>query len=167
MNKKTSFLTKSALVGALYVVLTLSGLGISFGVIQFRFSEALCILPVFSPTAIWGLFAGCIISNAVSVGLGATMVIDIFVGSVATLLGAIFTYYLRNIRFKNLPLLSLLPPVIFNALLVGAELALFILPDVAFWYSALSIGLSELIVMVCLGLPLFSLINKTNLFKEQ
>lgn len=82
------------MIAALYVVLTYitNLLGLASGTIQVRFSEALCILPVFTPAAIPGLFIGCLISNLITGGI----IWDIIFGSIATLLGALGTYFLRK-----------------------------------------------------------------------
>ena len=91
------FLVQSAMIAAIYVVLTIVFAPISFGQIQFRIAEALTILPAFTPAAIPGLFVGCLIGNI----LGGAILPDIIVGSMATLLGAIFTYlfFIMDIRF--------------------------------------------------------------------
>lgn len=103
--------TTAAMIAALYVVFTLisSAMGLSSGVIQLRFSEAFTILPIFFPSAVWGLFGGCILANLLS---GAALW-DIVIGSLATLFGAIGTYYLRK-----KPLLAFLPPVFFNTVMI-------------------------------------------------
>ncbi len=87
-NKGTQFLTEAAVIGAIYVVLTLLFAPLSYGEIQIRFSEALTILPFFTPAAIPGLFVGCIIANL----FGGAIPVDIIFGSIATLIGAVFTY---------------------------------------------------------------------------
>ena len=87
-NKNTMFLVQAAAIGAIYVVLTLLFAPLSYGEVQVRFSEALTILPYFTPAAIPGLFVGCILSNL----LGGAIPVDIIFGSIATLIGAIFTY---------------------------------------------------------------------------
>ena len=94
MNKKVLYLVHGAVIAALYVVLTLlaNALGLANYAIQVRFSEALTILPVFTPAAIPGLFLGCIISNT----LTGCMLLDIIFGSIATLIGAAGTWLLRN-----------------------------------------------------------------------
>ena len=111
-KSKSLFLSYSAVIAALYVVLTfLSNIfGLSFGIIQFRFSEILAILPIFSFTAVPGLTIGCLISNI----LFGCPVWDIILGSVATLLGALGTHYIS----KKSYILSLLPPIFSNALII-------------------------------------------------
>ena len=81
-NKKVLFAVQAAMIAALYVVLTYitNLLGLASGTIQVRFSEALCILPVFTPAAIPGLFIGCLISNLITGGI----IWDIIFGSIAT-----------------------------------------------------------------------------------
>ena len=91
-NKGTLFLVQAALIAAVYVVLTLVFAPFSYGEIQVRISEALTILPFFTPAAIPGLFVGCILANL----LGGAIPLDIAFGSIATLIGAVFTYKLRN-----------------------------------------------------------------------
>lgn len=110
-NPKTLFITKAALIAALYVALTLlsASLNLAFGPIQLRFAEALCVLPAFTPAAVPGLFVGCILANL----LGGAIPLDVVFGSLATLLGALGTYSLRK-----RPLLSLIPPVIANTAIV-------------------------------------------------
>ena len=113
MNKKTSkvrFLALSAVIAALYAVLTYAAaaMNLAFGAVQFRFSEALTVLPAFTPAAIPGLAVGCLISNLAS-PLG---VVDWVFGTLATLLAGIFSYLVRNIRWKEIPVLAPLPPVI-------------------------------------------------------
>lgn len=122
MNKKTSkvrFLALSAVIAALYAVLTYAAaaMNLAFGAVQFRFSEALTVLPAFTPAAIPGLAVGCLISNLAS-PLG---VVDWVFGTLATLLAGIFSYLVRNIRWKEIPVLAPLPPVIFNALIVALK----------------------------------------------
>ena len=106
---KPIFITQAAMVAAVYVVLTLIFAPISFSEVQVRISEALTILPFFTPAAVPGLFIGCIIAN----GLGGAILPDIIFGSIATLLGAIGTYLLRKNRW-----LAPLPPIISNAIIV-------------------------------------------------
>ena len=109
-NKKSVYLlTQGAAIAAIYIVLTLIFATISFGPVQFRISEALCVLPFFTPAAIPGLFIGCLLSNL----LAGAITMDVIFGSLATLIGAVGSYALRRNRF-----LVLLPPIISNAVIV-------------------------------------------------
>ena len=126
LSKNVQYLTLGAMIAAAYTVLTLlaAALNLAYGEVQFRFSEALTILPVFTPAAVPGLAVGCLISN-----LGSPFgVIDWVFGTLATLLGALLTRALRNVRFKNIPYLAPLPPVLVNALIVGGVIT-FLLPE--------------------------------------
>lgn len=105
----TAFITRAAAIAAVYVVLTLVFAPISYGEIQVRISEALTILPYFTPAAVPGLFIGCLIANIT----GGAIIWDVIFGSIATLLGAIGTYRLKQNRW-----LAPLPPIISNTLIV-------------------------------------------------
>ena len=164
MKQSTRQLTVSALIAAFYAIFTLSSsaLGLAYGPVQFRLSEALTVLPVFSPAAVPGLVIGCVLSNITSpYGL-----VDICFGALATLLAALCTRFFRKVQIKGLPILSLSMPVIFNAVIVGAEIAV-LLPDatvqakwVAFFYNALTVGLGEAAVCFGLALPFYIIIKK-------
>ena len=144
LNKRTLYLCYGALVAALYVALTfLSGLlGLDSGVIQIRFSEALCILPIFMPSSIWGLTIGCFISNIL---VGAHPV-DMIVGPLATLIGALGTYALRRIKW-----LAPLPAVLSNLLIIPFVLAYAYKIDQAIPLMMLTVGLGELISVYVIG----------------
>lgn len=164
-NQKTVFLIQSSMIAAIYTVITLAISPLSFGANQIRFSEALAVLPVLTPAAIPGLTIGCIISN-----LGSPNgLIDIIMGSTATLLSAILTSLCRKIKFKNLPLLSMAFPVLFNAVIIGLEITLF-LPENAeasgFIPISLSVAFGEFISCYVIGIPLFLALKNTRLFNE-
>lgn len=148
MNRKGSVprLTRGALIAALYVAMTyLSSLfGLSSGVIQFRISEALTILPVFMPEAIPGLFVGCVLSNLMTAGAHP---LDIVFGSVATLIGAVLTYLLRRLP-PRLAWIAAVPPIIANAVIVPFVLMLAYGSEGSYLYFMLTVGLGEL---VCAG----------------
>lgn len=166
-NKKIINLVHGALIAAVYAAATYlsAGLGIAYGPIQFRFSEALTVLSLFTPAAIPGLTIGCIIGN-LSSPFGAW---DIVFGSLATLLAALFARKLRNIKIKELPLLSIVMPVIFNALIVGAEITLLMPTNeanlAAFAVAALEVGAGELVVCLAGGIPIYHALKKTKIFK--
>ena len=168
MNNKSKYtrLVQGAMIAALYTVTTLVLAPLSFGPIQFRASEALTVMPLFTASAVPGLTVGCILSNAVGAATGANIAgwLDVLLGSVATLLAAVCTRMLRHIEFKGIPLPALLPPVIFNALIVGGELSLFIPDGDPFWFCALTVGVGELGVLLILGIPLVLAMKKTKFF---
>ncbi len=146
-NKNVLRLTQAAMIAAIYVVLTyfINAFGLASGAIQVRISEALCILPVFTPAAVPGLFVGCVISNIIT---GCT-IYDIVFGSLATLVGAIGTYMLRKTKF-----VCTLPPVIANAIIIPLVLRYGLgLPD-AIWYLAITVGAGEVISVCILGMIL-------------
>ena len=109
-NKSTLYLTQGAMIAAVYVVLTMIFAPISFGDVQIRFAEALTIMPFFTPSAIPGLFVGCLLGNIAGGGIP----VDIAFGSIATLLGAVGTYALR----KRNRFLAPIPPIVANTLIV-------------------------------------------------
>ncbi len=153
----TKAIAQAAVIAALYAALTVFIMPASYGVMQFRISEALTVLPAFTPVAIPGLFIGCVVANLVSpVGM-----IDVVVGSAATLIAAVCSYLLRDHK-----LLVPLPPVIANAVLVGLELYYyynvnFSLPACMFW-----VGLGEAGACYLLGYPLMLMLEKhKNIFE--
>lgn len=159
MKSKTfsvRFMAEAGVIAAVYFVLTIAVAPLSYGQIQMRVSEALCILPFFTPAAIPGLFIGCVFANLVG-GFG---IIDIVFGSLATLIAAFITY-----KIKNKWLLPL-PSVIVNALTVGA--ILYYVLQLPFWISVLFVGAGQAIACYVLGMPLFFLLNKhkNKLFKR-
>lgn len=165
-NKKVLFITQAAVIAALYVVMTvfIAAFGLASGSIQIRVSEALCILPYFTPAAVPGLSIGCLIANLVT---GAP-IWDVIFGSLATLLGAIFTYLLRKHKF-----LCTLPPVIANALIIPPVLIFaygFGLPEGMFegmsatWFvwlfDVVTVGFGEIISVCVLGSLLLRLLER-------
>jgi len=158
-NKKLVELCIISMIAAIYAALTLALAPLSFGEIQIRISEALTLLPILFPSAIWGVTLGCFIANLVGVlyGLNGIGIIDIFFGTAATLLAAMSTYQLRNIRIKNIPFLSALMPVLFNAVIIGLELAWLLFPDtlISGWLlMGAQVGIGEFAACFILGIPL-------------
>lgn len=168
-KNKINLLVKSALIAGIYTVLTLCLGAISFGNLgfEFRISEALTILPIFSFCAVPGLFVGCLLSNLIGMPFSHLGFIDVVFGSLATLIAAILSWGLRNVKIKGFPFLSFLPPIICNAIIVGFELKL-ILPDVfpSFWWACITVGVGELVSVFALGIPLYFSINKIPFFKK-
>ena len=164
--RKTSVrrMNRAAIVGALYAALTLlsSVFGIAYGPVQFRISEALCLLPFLFPETAWGLFVGCWVANLIS-PYGP---LDMVVGSLATLLAALWTAKCRR------KWLAPLPPVVCNGILIGAVLAWqqsgsgeTFLP--AFALNGLSVALGEAVVCFALGLLLLRAVERTGLAEHR
>lgn len=167
MNKKTLFITQAAAIAAIYVVLTLiaNAFGLANYAIQVRFSEALTVLPFFTPVAIPGLFVGCIISNI----LTGCMPLDTVFGSLATLIGAFGTYAIANKMKHNTPskYLCVLPPIIANTIIVPFVLAYVYKFEGSIPYFMLTVGAGEIISCGILGSILLVALNprKDILFK--
>ena len=156
------FLTRAAIIGALYAALTLALFPFAFGAVQFRISEAMCVLPVFFPEAIPGLFVGCIISNIMTPNIP---VLDVVFGSLATLAAAYLTSRLRSSRGIKRAVLAPLPPVILNALTVGAVITLSMVKAgdslmTLYCANALSVGAGEAAVCYLLGVPLMFIVDR-------
>lgn len=148
-TKRLQNIVLSALIAALYASLTLVN-PLSFGQVQFRISEVLTILAAITPAAIPGLTVGCLIANFASF-----MPLDCVFGTMATLLAALTAWILRNLRIKGYPVLSAMMPVIFNAIIIGAQLCLYSgnVTLKSFVLLALSVGAGEFVV--CLAAILF------------
>lgn len=152
----TRRLTLAALIAAVYTAATLFLPIPQYGGMQFRVAEAMTLLPFLFPEAIAGLAVGCFLANL----LGSPFVLDWIFGTLATLLAALWTRRMPNVY------LAALPPVVCNAVIVGAEIAWFTVQDGgAFWpaygLNALTVGLGELAVCYLLGVPLARLMEKS------
>ena len=160
-NKGTHFLVQGAAIAAVYVVLTLVFAPLSFGEVQIRFSEALTVLPFFTPAAIPGLFVGCIIANL----LGGAIPVDIIFGSIATLIGAFFTYKLRN----SSKWLAPVPPIVANAVLVPFVLRYGYGTNLPIPLMMLTVGAGEVISCGIFGMVLLTALSKykNTLFGKQ
>ena len=167
-RERINYIITGAIIAALYVDLTfLSNIfNLAFGPVQFRVSEVLTILPVFTSAAIPGVAVGCFIANIASFNP-----LDMIFGTSATVIAALLTFFFRNIKFRGIPLLSMFPPVIINALVIGLEIAIFFLPEGnllwGFVISALHVGLGELVVCVGLGITFYLVVEKNGLFKRK
>lgn len=140
-------LAQGALIAAMYVVLTMLSqtFGLASGVIQVRLSEALTILPYFTPVAIPGLFVGCLLSNILAGGV----IWDVIFGSLATLIGAVCTYLLRNVKW-----LAPVPPIVSNMLIVPFVLRYAYGAEDSIPFMMITVGAGELISAGMLGILL-------------
>jgi uncharacterized membrane protein len=160
MNKSVKKLVAAAFVASVYAVTTLMLPLLSYGPIQYRLSEGLTVLPYFSYFSIWGLFIGCIASNIIS-PIGP---LDMVFGSMATLIAATLTYYIgrSNIKFKKV--LAPLPPVLVNAVVIGALIGY--TSNVPIILPMLQVGWGQLVCCYGVGLPLLTLIEKNSRLKQ-
>lgn len=180
---KAQIIARTGLIAALYAALTLLTMtflgGFAFGPIQFRLSEALCVLALFTPQAIPGLTIGCVIANLLGIALngsGALGLLDVIGGSAATCIGAWWCWHMRSKVG-----LALLGPVVANALVVAAYLPLMLaaagfytipFTDVSliesyplmYLFGVLTIGIGEAVVVYGLGIPLQAALRRTSLF---
>ena len=168
MNTKT--FTKVAMIAAIYTVLTLVLAPISYGNMQVRISEALTMLPLIYAPSIYGVTLGCFLSNLIGsiIGVNATGYIDAIVGTLATLFAAYFTYKAKDIKIKNVPVVSMLMPVVFNFFFVGAELGYLFMPDNFLLGTVINgawVALGEIIAVI-LGFFLIKALDKTDIFKK-
>ncbi len=155
MNKQIRFITQAAVIAALYVVLTFmaNAFGLANHAIQVRISEALTILPVFTPAAIPGLFVGCLISNIVT----GCALLDVVFGSLATLIGALGTYALKKYRYA-----APLPPILANTIIIPFVLKyVYELGDTIPFFM-LTVGIGEVISCGILGIILMKAIEKSS-----
>ena len=144
---KVNFIVQAAVIAALYVVFTFvsAAFGMSSGIIQCRLSEAMSILPAFLPAAIPGLFIGCMISNITT----GAVIYDVIFGSIATLIGAVVTYFIGK-KSKSIPLYTV-PTIISNTVIIPFVLRYAYGAEDAFWFMVLTVFAGELISAGILG----------------
>ncbi len=152
-NKGVLFIVQAAMIAAVYVVLTyfVSAFNLASGAIQIRNSEALTILPVFTPAAVPGLFVGCLLANL----LTGCMPLDVVFGSLATLIGAAGTYVLRRNRW-----LAPIPPIVSNTVIVPFVLAYVYMAEGTIPFFMLTVGIGEVISCYVLGNILYSALHR-------
>ena len=165
-NKKILFMTQAAMIAAIYVVLTFvaNAFGLASNAIQIRISEALTILPFFIPAAIPGLAIGCLLANFLT---GAHW-IDIVFGSFATLIGAVFTYYIGIKARENKPKLKWLapvPPIVSNAIIIPFVLY-FAYGITELWFSFIFVTIGQVISCGILGMGLLLALDKRSIFTK-
>lgn len=162
-------LVRCAVIAAVYVVLCLVLAPFSYGAVQVRVAEALCLLPVFGAEYIVGVTLGCFLAN-----LFGSTIIDVVFGTLATLLACLVTYRLRHLRIKGLSIPASLPPVLFNAVIVGIEITVFFtdytVMSAPLWLlcvtNGISVGIGELISCTVLGVLLVKIIESNTALKK-
>lgn len=171
-QSKTSLIAQTAIIAAMYAALTYAQNfllpGTTSMAVQFRVSETLNVLALFTPAAIPGLTLGCVISNLYNIGSGLPL--DMIFGSLATLGCSLSMYALKNVKIKSYPLLSVLMPAIFNGIIIGWEIEFFFIDGpfefVGFLTQGGLVALGELGVMLTLGTLLYYIIIKRSLDKK-
>lgn len=165
MRSRSRFLAHAAIIAALYAVLThfqnVLLPGSATWAIQMRLSEALCILAFFSPAAPLGLAVGCLVFNLT---FAAALPLDFLVGTVATYFAGKCMWHLRECLLWKLPLAGLLMPALWNAVLVGWELSVYI--GGGFVMNAVYVALGELAVLLTLGTVLYLVMKNRGLDKR-
>lgn len=166
MNQSVSRRVKGAVFAALYVTLCLALAPFSYGAVQVRVAEALCLLPIFGREYITAITLGCFLANL----LGSST-IDVIFGTLATFLACIGTYHLRHVRIKGLAIPASLPPVLCNAVIVGLEISFFFMDTPAtlpaVLMNMLTVGIGEVISCTVLGVAMVKLIEANPALKER
>ncbi len=150
-NKKVIFVTQAAMISAIYIILSVVFAAFGTKAIQLRLSEAMTILPIFTSAAIPGLFVGCLVSNMLS----GCILPDIIFGSLATLIGAVGTYFLRKMH----PLICTLPPMISNTLIIPFVLYYSYGEVLPIPYMMFTVGIGEILSCGVLGMILYNILK--------
>lgn len=183
---KTNYIARAGVIAAVYAACTLVTMlflgNLAWGPVQFRISEALCALALLTPAAVPGLTLGCVIANVANIALSGTGVLgllDVVFGSLATCLGALFTW-----KMRRHPLVALAGPVLANALIVPAYLPI-LLAGVGFYtipftdialdgswplmylFGLVTTGAGEAVIMYVLGYPLYRSLAKTHIMSDE
>ena len=168
MNTKK--MVRIAMIAAIYTALSLALAPFTYGNIQVRIAEALTLLPLIYQPSIWGVTLGCFLTNLIGaiMGFNPTGIMDSVIGTTATLLAALCTYKFRDRKVGNVPVLSILMPVIFNFFFIGAELGYLLFPDIILVGSLIcgaEVAVGELISVI-FGWFIIKLLSRTKLFES-
>ena len=158
-NNKLRRMVFAAMIAAMYAALTLMLSPISFGNIQIRMSEAMVLLPVLFASSVPGVTLGCFMANLIGAMMGLSILgyLECIVGTLATLLAAVLSRKFADIRVKNIPWVSVLMPVLFNGVIIGAELAYALMPEAmltGFVIFGFEVAFGELLAVGVFGIPL-------------
>ncbi len=172
MKINTKALTQTALIAAIYAALSFAMFFISFGAVQYRVSEALTVLPVFTVAAIPGLTLGCALSNLVGyfMGVNPAGLIDAVVGSSATLVAAIVSFYAGKLSKRWLRyILVPLAPVLINAVVIGYEISIVFMGTTEInvvLVNCFSVFIGQFVVCYGLGIPFMRMLEKNNIYRK-
>ncbi len=168
MKNTSNNLTNIAMIASVYTVVSLVLAPISFGNIQIRIAEGLVLLPLLSKHSIYGVVLGCFLTNLIGALMGVNILgfLDVFIGTFATLIAAYLTYHLKDITIKNIPVLSIMMPVIINGLFIGLELGFVLFPTnilIGSIICGLEVAIGEL-VAVLIGYIVIKYMKKLKTF---
>ena len=155
--KKRRLIVNAALLAAIYVSLCAVLQPISFGTIQFRFSEMLCLLSIDYLWAFWGVVLGCLLSNLFIGGLG---IVDVVFGTLATFIACLMAYLFRKIRYRNYPVLSAFVIALVNGVIIGIELGYILDTINLIPLYMLQVFIGEAVVLT-IGLPIYKRLKET------
>ncbi len=171
-NNKIKSITIIAIIAALYTTVSLSLAPLTYGNIQVRIAEALTLLPLLYMPSIYGVVLGCALTNLIGAMMGINLLgfLDVFIGTFATFIAAFYTYKFKDILLFKQPVLSALMPVLFNALIIGAQLSYVLFAPSEFMLGwlifATQVALGQFIACVIFGLPLINALKKVKLFEK-
>ena len=170
--KKTNYMANQAMIAAIYTVLSVCLSAISYGPVQIRISEAMTLLPVVGIHNKWGVTIGCFMTNLIGFFSGANILggLDMIFGTAATLVAALISYSLRNIRFKKLPVLSAIPPIVINAVVIGWELCVVIAGGfnaAVFAAQAIAVAAGQFLSCMVAGLLMVKIIENNKELKQR
>ncbi|MBE6888095.1 MAG: QueT transporter family protein [Ruminococcaceae bacterium] len=170
--KKTNYMANQAMIAAIYTALSVCLSAVSYGPVQIRISEAMTLLPVFGIHNIWGVTIGCFMTNLIGFFTGANILggLDMIFGTAATFAAALMSYAVRNIRFKNMPVLSAIPPIAVNAVVIGWELCIVVaggFNSVVFMAQAVAVAAGQFLSCMVAGLLMVRIIENNKELKQR
>lgn len=168
MKINVKMMAFSAVIAAVYTAVSMAIAPLTFGNIQIRFAEALTLLPILAPFSVIGVTLGCGLTNLFGAMLGVNPLgyADVFIGTAATFIACLLSVYFRGYKFKGVPLLSAMMPVIVNALIIGAELAYVIMPHnllLGFITFGSAVFVGQFVACVIIGLPLLNYMDRSKI----
>ena len=173
MYKKQNikYISEIGIIAALYIAMGMLFASTSFGIFQIRIAEAFTIMPAIKKKYIYSLTIGCFLTNLVGFQIGCNPLglVDVFLGTLATCVSAILTYKLRYYKIKGLPIIATIPPVLINAVIIGAEvtyIAKGTIFDIFFLHSSLCIGVGQFISCTVIGTALFWIFRRISAMEK-
>ncbi|MFI3284066.1 MAG: QueT transporter family protein [Erysipelotrichaceae bacterium] len=170
-NKPLNTMIMNIMVAAVYTAVSFAIPVLSFGPLQIRFAEVLCLLVLFDKKYILGVTLGCLLTNYIGAMMGINLLgyMDVLVGTFATYISVILVYHLRHIQYKGYPILSMLMPCVVNGLIIGAELAYVLFPTTlinAWVLQGTYVFMGEFIACVVIGMIVYPKLKELKIFSK-